>query len=732
MRRKILAMMLSVALTVSALSPCTYAAEVSAVSPSAEDGQEIMAEEAGEEQAAEEVPDETGSEAEEAEVEASANEEEETEAPEEPVAEADQESDEDFPDEEKTPEMNQETVQEELSEDEVAADSETVPEQDAQAMETDEKQSEEMSEEPEENTSEPEAELPEDVQTDLEEEILEESVTAETTEDNLTIYSEKDNDITVSPGESTDLEVSAGVEAGNIFYRWYSNGDEVKGETEATLRLTDISQSITYRCEVTDDYENIEYVYFYITVDGGLTVSSGKYNYITVEPRDSMDLTVIAGVKAGNISYTWYKDNWEEQEEETEATLHLSEVSEDSEYYCYVEDDYGNSEKIYFYITVNSGFVVYSEYNNYMTVKPLESAKLEVSASVEAGTLSYQWYGDGLLEGETEEVLYLSNIDRTDSYSCDISDDYGHSTSVYFYITVDGGLAINNDPRNYITVKPLEDTDLTVLAEVASGNITYQWYDDWSGKMSGETGATLHLTECTKSNTYYCYVEDGYGNREKVYFDVTVDSGLTVYETQYKKVLVKPGEDTELMVTAGVDFGAITYGWYHEYGDKVGTDEPTLYLKNITKNAVYYCYLDDNYGNNERIRFEIVVDSGFEIEYDAMNTNLTVASGESVDLTVVADTETGEVSYSWYKGKYSAHLEETGATLHLADITENGTYSCLVSDQYNSVGIEFTVNVEGTFYVDWNAMQTDVVVPYGDSVDLTVIADSSEESLTYR
>lgn len=538
----------------------------------------------------------------------------------------------------------------------------------------------------------------------------------------LIVSGKRENYITVKPLEGVDLTVTANVDVGNLSYQWY--GDKpLYGETGAVLSLTGITKNSRYWCEIKDDYGNSEEVYFYISVNSGLMVSSKRENYITVKPMESVDLTVTASVDEGNISYQWYNDNGTKLEEK-EETLHLSEITKDDKYCCYIRDDYGTYVEIYFSITVDSGFRIYNETKNYMTVKPSESAELLVTANVDTGNLSYQWYGDGLLEGETEATLHLSNIRENEVYSCNIEDNYGHSKTVWFYITVDGGLTVYNDAKSYITIRPLDDVDLTVSACVNTGDLSYQWYDDGNGKLSGETGATLHLTGLSKSRAYYCYVKDDYGNGKKIYFDVTVDSGLTLYEVPYKKITVKPGESADLTVNASVDSGTISYQWYRN--NLIGT-EATLHLTNITENATYYCYVEDDYGNKEQVRFEFVVDSGFLIDYDAMETDLTVVSGESVDLTVVARTGIGEISYNWVDDD-----EEKGAVLHLSDVTESGIYSCWVSDQYHSVKIEFTIKVAGSFYVDRNAIQTNVVVPYGSSADLSVVASSPEESIAYQ
>lgn len=548
-----------------------------------------------------------------------------------------------------------------------------------------------------------------------------------TVDSGFTVSEELSNYITVKPMESVDLKVSASVDVGNLFYQWYVNDEEIEGKTEAALHLEQVTQRDTYMCEVRDDYDHSEEIRFYVDIDSGLTVSRKTDRDIKVKSMGSADLEVSASVDEGNISYQWYDENsYEELDGETNPVLHLTEIKKDGEYSCRVEDDYGNRESIFFSVTVDSGFTVSGDLDNYITVKPMGSADLEVSASVDAGSLSYQWYEDyEEMEGKTEAALHLENITQKSFYTCEVKDDYGHSETFYFYITVDSGFTIHNQWGNYITAKPHESVDLTVSASAASGNLSYDW------NVEGETGATLHLADVVKSGTYYCYVSDDYGNRERIYFYLTVDGGLKIDGALHRKVTVKRGDSADLTVSASVESGNLSYTWYGP-SELKGETKAALHLDNVTGNRVYSCYVKDDYGNQKKVRFSVVADGGLRIDYNSMQTDFRVEPGDSAELTVAASTENGELSYRWYNEEDEV-MEETGPALRISNITEDCTYSCRVSNSSgDSKWIEFTVTVTGSLYVDRKAMKTAVVVPYGENVDLTMIAKSPEASLTYN
>lgn len=84
-----------------------------------------------------------------------------------------------------------------------------------------------------------------------------------------------------------------------------------------------------------------------------------------------------------------------------------------------------------------------------------DDIEFEVKASVvdEVGPLTYQWYervyDEDLeryknikIEGETSSTLQLSNVKYSMRYKCVVSDRYGNSKDVIFYISIDTGIQV--------------------------------------------------------------------------------------------------------------------------------------------------------------------------------------------------------------------------------------------------------------------------------------------------
>jgi lipocalin len=148
---------------------------------------------------------------------------------------------------------------------------------------------------------------------------------------------------------------------------------------------------------------------------------------------------------------------------------------------------------------------------------------LTVAVTGNVGTLTYQWYldgvalengasGDAVIDGATEETLIISNItpDLAGNYTVIVTDDVQDdctATSNPAVVTVASGctLAISVQP----VTQEVEDggtLNLTVTVTGGVGTLTYQWYlddvalvDGASGDatISGATTAALTITDIT-------------------------------------------------------------------------------------------------------------------------------------------------------------------------------------------------------------------------------------------
>ena len=339
----------------------------------------------------------------------------------------------------------------------------------------------------------------------------------------------------ILPGDDVEFEVKASVDAGcgEITYQWYDviidwdegkafyDYEKIAGETSSTFKISNVQDDQIYRCKVYDEYGNFVTVDCYIYIDTGLQVEKTSIEK-TVEFGEDVTLEVKASANAGfNLTYQWYKYS-KLLPGETSATLHLSNVEASATYWCRVSAGYGSTKEVFFDVIVNkkdTGLTVeQSRVEKY--VKQGSSTTLKVNASINAGCgeITYHWYscwGDGFSElsdlpGETSAELRVDNVHESTAYYCEVSDMYGNTETVMFYLYVDEkGLALDTTPINK-TVSPGETVKFKIKASIDSGySIEYEWWkyngDDFE-VLEGEKTNVLTLSNVQKSGKYCCQV----------------------------------------------------------------------------------------------------------------------------------------------------------------------------------------------------------------------------------
>ena len=248
----------------------------------------------------------------------------------------------------------------------------------------------------------------------------------------------------------------------NLMYQWYRADNPVEDDCSWTevaspaqagsvisLSITEpVRQHTLYRCKVYDEtnYEIFSEAYFHIYVDSGLTVSygSGSRRAWDITPEENAALSVLAesAVTDDNykITYAWYssKDD-DEYELIADADGAAYTTKQSGYYYCEVSDTYGNSERLYFVVTVdNPDFVVNTPAKTDFTFSRVgEQATLQVDAT---GGLSFKWTeedSDTIRElTETGPSLVITAGENLKKYTCIVSDAYGNEERVIFYAAV--------------------------------------------------------------------------------------------------------------------------------------------------------------------------------------------------------------------------------------------------------------------------------------------------------
>lgn len=358
----------------------------------------------------------------------------------------------------------------------------------------------------------------------------------------LTATAVGESNVSLPINGSTTLAVSASCTQGEITYQWtrevydaangYRTREAVNGATGSTLTLEGVSRSANYICIATDMFGNQKNVYFYVTVDNGLTVRAVSNTRVSVQYGDSVTMEVSASSYDNSQTYQWYGYTIEGDRRysyaisgATSATYTAANITASTEFYCQVRDQYGTSKQVYFNISMDNGLYAAAVGETSITVPLGGSVTLSVSAGCASGPITYSWYrsmedGDNLLNS-TINTITISDIDSTSEYYCEVTDMYDNRYSVWFTVSVDNGLTVWPVSATAQTVQPGGSATMTVGAYCHSGadQLTYSWYDS-NHYVDDLNSASYTITNLASPHACFCVVTDNFGNEKTVYFVV--------------------------------------------------------------------------------------------------------------------------------------------------------------------------------------------------------------------
>ncbi|MCD8053492.1 MAG: leucine-rich repeat protein [Lachnospiraceae bacterium] len=531
----------------------------------------------------------------------------------------------------------------------------------------------------------------------------------------------------------------------DLTYQWYKDWDILEGETGVTYTVNNITAYSNYQCEVSDSYGNRITLYFYVSVDTGLSINGDNWHeYSIEEPGTELTLTTSATAYDGiELTYNWYCYDYLTYKTTTISgngnSITVTPTSR-CEYYCRISDNYGSSVYEYFDVSIATGLTAGTTWFEYEVELNSSQTLSAESVTVNEGIdLTYQWYcDDEVLEDETGVTYTVENVTTYGYYRCRVRDNYGNSVNLYFELYIDNNLSITYSSDVTVDYGESATLAVTVTANDTDG-ITCSWYGydylNYDYTDYEETGSSLTLEDVTASGYYHCTVTDQYGNRKYAYFYVTVDTGLTTVNHGYSKT-VSPGDSLTLTTDeATANEGVtLTYQWYKDGEIIDGATSASYELTNITMAGYYTCWISDGCGNSVRFSYDVSIENGFTVNTDS--TSIYVLSGGSAEYTVEASADSGEISYQWYKYNsdewtYEALDGETGATLTLTDITEDADYRCTVSDVYGNTGnVYLYIYITETLRVNSNGSYS--VTPDGTVTISVDPVTPNTDSLTYQ
>lgn len=237
----------------------------------------------------------------------------------------------------------------------------------------------------------------------------------------------------------------ADFKVGEIIWEKYGESEK-KGKSYTLTNVTKPTWAMAY---IHNEDNTVTKVYdFTIKVKNDLKASSvgGEKQYVAYGKQATLE--VKASCKRGSLTYEWGKG---ERENDGSGSISYSNlptsgnkltteaITGEALYLCTVKDEYGNGESIYFTVKVDNKLSVKAVGDTAVSAPSGEKITLKVKASCKTGKLTYQWEDGKFKKIGTDTSITVKAPKENywsggESYSCTVTDQYGNTESVSFYV----------------------------------------------------------------------------------------------------------------------------------------------------------------------------------------------------------------------------------------------------------------------------------------------------------
>ena len=428
-------------------------------------------------------------------------------------------------------------------------------------------------------------------------------------------------------GGSTVLTATGGTS-----YTWFRNGNEINGETDATLTVT---QAGTYSVIINQG-----------TCSGAAsntsTVIVASAPTGTISPANASICSGTSTVltATGGTSYTWFRDG-NEINGETHATLTITQAGTYS-------------------VTINQGDCSGPASNTSVvseasiptgTISPASASICEGSSAelTATGGSSYIWFRNGnVINGENNATL---TVTQNGIYSVTIQqgDCIGQASNTSEVTVI---------PLPTGSISPATSSICTGASQVltASGGSSYTWFLN-GNEIAGETGSTITVTQAgTYTTTIHQGDCSGPSSNSSIVTVLPVPTGT-----------ISPAasticEDGALVLTAT---GGTSYTWFKNGNEIANETNATL---TINEPGTYSAIIRQGTCSGPALNVAVISLANSPSGTISPSTG-SICAGGSMVLTA-----SGGSSYTWFRNGNQIN-NETSATL---TINQPGTYFAII------------------------------------------------------
>ena len=492
---------------------------------------------------------------------------------------------------------------------------------------------------------------------------------------------------TLNPGDAITAPLAENDSGDEITYTWYdSSGLEVGTDIELTL-----IHGGQYQCRITDGSGNWLYYYVNVRLTNGLRWTDGaegnnkEDTYSNISPGDSI---VVPGVESGygEITYTWYDDNWETVGNESSLTVNVG-----GDYRCDITD--GSGSWLYYYAHVRfetglrwaDGTADQERWYTYEeALNPGDTITAPLAENDSGDEITYTWYDYYGQEVGTNIELTLIHGGQ---YRCRITDGSGNWLLYYADVRLINGLRWtdgaegNNKEDTYSNISP-GDSIVVPGVESGYGEITYTWYDDNWETVGNESSLTVNV-----GGDYRCDITDGSGSWLYYYAHVRFETGLrwadgTADQERwytYEEAL-NPGDTITAPLAENDSGDEITYTWYNNNLEECGSDiELTIH-----NGGNYTCRISDGSGNrleySARVRFPSGLRWADGDKWESKTETIYIGQEGFIDIiaptAINRDSVAYPIQYTWYE-VYSHDIIVESPSMSVDNI---GYFLCEITD----------------------------------------------------